>query len=65
MIKSGKSMKSFYPKVVHITCVAHGLHRVAEEIRNQFPQVDELISKVKKVFLKSFIAYDTFPKYGP
>lgn len=53
MIKSGKSIKSFYPKVVHITCVAHGLHRVAEEIRNQFPQVDELISNVKKVFLKA------------
>jgi len=53
MIKSGKYIKSFYPKVIHTTCVAHGLHRVAEEIRNQFPQVDELISNVKKVFLKA------------
>ncbi|VVC28126.1 Hypothetical protein CINCED_3A013011 [Cinara cedri] len=53
MIKSGKSIKSFYPKFVHITCVAHELHRVAEEIRNQFPHMDELISNVKKVFLKA------------
>jgi len=42
-----------YGHVIHTTCVAHGLHRVAEEITNQFPQVDELISYVKKVFLKA------------
>lgn len=39
--------------MVHVTCLAHALHRVAEEIRNQFPEVDELISCVKKVFLKA------------
>jgi len=54
MIKSGKSIKSFYPKVVYIiACVEHGLHRVPKEIRNQFPLVDKLISNVKKVFLKA------------
>jgi len=55
MIKSGKSIKSFYQKVVHTTCVSvsHGLHRVDEEIRNQFPQVDELFSNVKTVFFKA------------
>jgi hypothetical protein len=50
MIKSGKSIKLIYPKFVHITYVAHGLHRVAEKIRNEFPKIDELISNVKHFF---------------
>jgi hypothetical protein len=31
----------------------HGLHRVAEEIRNKFLKVDEFISNDEKVFLKA------------
>jgi len=30
----------------------HGLHRVTEEIRNQYKNVDQLVSNVKKTFLK-------------
>lgn len=33
-------------------CLAHALHRVAEQIRSDFPLVDKLISSVKKVFFK-------------
>jgi len=33
MVKEGKSIKLFYTKDVHVTCVAHGLHRIGEEIR--------------------------------
>ncbi|GBP31961.1 hypothetical protein EVAR_18500_1 [Eumeta japonica] len=33
MVKAGQALKVFYPKLLHITCLAHGLHRVAEEIR--------------------------------
>jgi len=36
----------------HVTCLAHSLHRVAEEIRKQFPEIDAFISNVKKIFLK-------------
>jgi len=53
MVKAGKSIKSFYPKIVHVTCVTHGLHRVAEEIRLQFSKVDDLIFNVKKNGLKA------------
>jgi hypothetical protein len=35
MIKAGKSIGVIYSKMVHITCVAHVVHRVAEEIREQ------------------------------
>lgn len=53
MVKAGKGINVMYPKMVHITCLAHGLHRVAKEIRSIFPQVDRLVSNMKKVFLKS------------
>lgn len=53
MIKAGKSLKVFYPEMMHLTCFAHGLHRVAEIIREDCPEVNTLISSVKKVFLKA------------
>jgi hypothetical protein len=42
-----------YPKMTHLTCVAHALHRISEYIRGLFPNVDKLISNGKKVFLKA------------
>jgi len=35
-----KAIKVFYLKMEHVTCLAHGLHRVVEEIRKHFPKVD-------------------------
>ncbi|KAL4153127.1 hypothetical protein QTP88_000960 [Uroleucon formosanum] len=52
MVKAGKNIKPFYSKMKHVTCLAHSLHRVAEEIRKQFPEIDAFISNVKKIFLK-------------
>jgi hypothetical protein len=51
--------------MVHITCLAHGLHRVAEEIRNMFPKVDKLISNVKKTFLKAPYRVQIFKNEAP
>ena len=53
MIKAGKGLGIMYPKMIHITCLAHALHRISEEIRQQFPNVDLLISNCKKAFLKA------------
>ena len=39
IVKAGKVVQAFYQKMVHITCLAHNLHRVAEEIRANFSQV--------------------------
>lgn len=33
MVKSAKTLKVFYTKMIHVTCVAHAMHRIAEEIR--------------------------------
>ena len=52
MVKAANSLKVFYFKLIHATCLAHGLHSVAEEIRSLFEDVDVLISN-GKVFLKA------------
>jgi len=53
MKKAGDGLKVLFPKMIHVTCVAHGLHRVAETIRVYYPEVDRLISSTKKVFCKA------------
>ena len=39
MIKAGKTLQLLYPKMIHVTCLAHALHRVAEEVRGSYPEV--------------------------
>jgi hypothetical protein len=45
------ALKLFYQNLIHFTCMAHGLQRVAEEVRSNFPDVNKLISSTKKKFL--------------
>ncbi|XP_066902302.1 uncharacterized protein [Halyomorpha halys] len=51
--KAGNALKVLYLKIVHLTCLAHAFHRVAETVRAQFPNVDQPVSTVKKIFLKA------------
>lgn len=60
MIKSGQGLQSTYPKMIHLTCLAHGLHRVAEQIRSLNPEIDSLISSVKKVCKIAIFNYVIF-----
>jgi hypothetical protein len=53
ILRAGKSIKSFYRKLVHVTCLAHALHRVMEEKRSTFPQLDALVSRTKNIFVKA------------
>lgn len=53
MVKCGQALNALYSKMIHVTCTAHGLHRVAEEVRNQYESVDRLISNIKKIFRKA------------
>jgi len=62
MVKAGGAIKAFYDKMIHVTCLAHALHRVAEEVRRLFPSVDKLISSIKKVFLKCPSRIEIFRK---
>ena len=47
------SLKVLYPKMIHITCLAHGLHNICEKVRYAFPTVNALISDGKSVFVKA------------
>lgn len=53
MLKSIRGLQTLFGKAVHVTCCAHGLHRIAECVRDQFPVVDSLISAGKKTLLKA------------
>ena len=53
MVKSMNGLKSLYPKMIHVTCLAHGLHRVAEFIRSSYPEVNRLIATGKSMFVKA------------
>ena len=53
MLKMGKGVASLLPNCIHLTCMAHAVHRVAETIRAKFPDVDRLVSSCKKVFAKA------------
>ncbi|KAF0714390.1 Uncharacterized protein FWK35_00030423 [Aphis craccivora] len=53
MVKAGQTLQSLYSKMIHLICLAHGIHRRAENIREKLKKVDKLISRVKQVFFKA------------
>ncbi|KAJ4439642.1 hypothetical protein ANN_07770 [Periplaneta americana] len=62
IVKAGKFLKSKYNKIIHIICLAHAHHRIADEVRFHFPEVDRLIANVKKVFVKAPSCVSVFKK---
>jgi hypothetical protein len=60
MIKAAKALQLLYPTMVHLTCLAHALHRVAEEVRGSYPEVDKLIADGKKILIKSPLRVQKF-----
>ena len=65
MKRAATTLQVLYPNMIHLTCLCHGLHRIAEEIRINFPNVDKLISNVKKVFLKAPSRKEVFQNVAP
>ncbi|KRZ71320.1 hypothetical protein T10_8686 [Trichinella papuae] len=65
MKKAAGALKVLFPNMLHLTCLAHGLHRISEHIRCLFPDVDRLISNVKKVFLKAPSRVQLFKEMAP
>ena len=53
MIAAGITLKSLCPKLFHATCVAYLLHNCAMKIKSHIEDVDQLIAKVKAVFIKT------------
>lgn len=50
IVKAVKVLQSLFTKMIHITCIAHGLHHISKEVRKHFLKVDNLISNGKKYF---------------
>jgi hypothetical protein len=65
MIKAAKALQLLYPKMIHVTCLAQALHRVAEEVRGSYPEVDKLIANRKKIFIKSPFRVQKFKEDAP
>ena len=64
MIAAGTTLKSLYPKLFHVTCVAHLLHNRGLKIKSHFEDVDQLIAKVKAVTIKNKTRQAKFSAIG-
>lgn len=53
MTLAGKTLKSMYPSLFHVTCMAHLLHNCALLVKSKYEAVDSLISSIKAATIKS------------
>ena len=53
MSLAGKTLKEFYPSLMHVTCVAHLLHNCAMRVRAHFKNIDEIIATIKAATIKN------------
>jgi len=53
MTNAAQNLKPFYSNLIHVTCVAHGIHQIAEKIIDIFRDISDLINNGKKVFSKA------------
>ena len=65
IVKAAVGLKVLYPKISSPACLAYGIHRVAEIVRNQYKDMDLLVSSVKKVFVKAPIRIHKFRELLP
>lgn len=52
MLAAGNTLKTIFPKLLHVTCLCHALNRVSSLAQEIYPQVDLLVTKFRKVFCK-------------
>ena len=64
MTAAGITLNSLYPKLFHVTCVAHLLHNCATTIKSHFEDVDQLIAKIKAVTIKNKTRQAKFSAIG-
>lgn len=61
----GRLLKALYPRMLHVTCIAHGLHNLCEEIRDSFDDVNDFIAKTKALFVKCPSRVQLFKDLAP
>lgn len=65
IVKAAKSLQKRFTKMIHVTCLVHGLHRVCDTIRASYKEVDSFIANVKKIFAKAPSRTRTFNQMAP
>ena len=60
MLKAAQGLQMLYLRMVRLKYLAHGLHVVAGDILGKYPEVDKLISNIKKIFLKAPLRVEKF-----
>jgi hypothetical protein len=65
MKKAAEGLSVSYPKLIHVTCVAHVLHGVCETIRVLYPNANKLLANGKKIFVKSPARIKLFKNKAP
>ena len=63
-IAAGIRLKSLYPKLLHVSNVAHLLHNCAMKIKSHFEDVNQLIAKIKAVTIKNKTRQAKFSAIG-
>ena len=61
---AGKTLKNMYPKLLHVTCIAHLLHNRALLVKALYPAVNDLIACVKAVTVKNKTRQAMFEAIG-
>lgn len=60
MKASAVNLKRTYIKLMNVICLAHACHNIAEEVRECYEEVNDVIANAKEVFLKSKAQVDAF-----
>ena len=53
MALAGKTLKEFYPYLLHVTCLAHLLHNCAMRVRAHFKNIDAVVAAMKAATVKN------------
>ena len=64
LILANRTLKILYPQMVHITCLSHLLHNCALKIRQEYKQIDKLISSIKMATVKHKDRREDFDAIG-
>ena len=54
ILSAGVTLKTLYPHLLHVTCAAHGIQRVIEEVRSNNTLADQFVSNIEKSFCQVF-----------
>ena len=64
MVAADTTLKSLYPKLLHMICAVNLLHHCATKVKTHFEDVDQLITKAKSATVKNKTRQANLPTIG-